>query len=685
MAISPAQDPSIRILELRQAIEVHNKNYYEDDAPTISDADYDFLFRTLKDLELANPGLVAGDSPVTKVGGKASDGFGKVRHLQPMLSIDNAMDADSANAWIASMAKELGIEEDQLEMFAEPKYDGLSLSTIYEYGKLSSAVTRGDGEEGEDVTANAMTITNLPKELPYYANAPRIEVRGEVMITLADFEALNKRQAEAGEKLFANPRNAAAGSLRQKDAKETAKRPLVFYAYGFGYCGEAAIPDRQSERIKTLQRNQFSVSELAMKVTREGMQFHFDKMAEIRQRNDGQGLKYDIDGVVFKLDKVRDQELLGWNSRTPRWAFAYKFKPEEATTTLVSIDVQVGRRGTLTPVARIKPVRVGGVIVSNVTLHNMDEIARKDIRVGDQIVVARAGDVIPKIVRSLSEVRTGRETKFVMPSTCPSCGAAVHNEAGAAAFSCTGGLNCGPQRIQAISHFSSRLAMNIDGLGEASVQLLLDNDLIQRPSDLYQLKAEQIQNLEGMGKVSANKLIDAIEGTVGAPLNKFIYSLGIPNVGESTAKSLAAHFGTIYDFMEAKEEHLMAIDDVGPETAGSIIDFIENNGGEVFSLINSINPADAVKVESSVFSGMTFIITGTLHKGRDEIKADIEALGGKVSDSVSKKTNVVVAGDKAGSKLTKAQELGIEIWDDAALLSKLSQVEEAPAVKTLKF
>lgn len=693
MAVELTQDEKIqKITNLREQVSYHSKRYYELDDPAISDYEFDLLFRELQNLEAENPGLVPGSSPVDKVGGRQTETFSPVKHQLPMLSIDNAMNSKEARKWISGLTEELGISSTALELFSEPKYDGLSCSIIYENGHLAQAATRGDGEVGEDVTANVKTIKSVPKFIESLKDVPRAEVRGEVIMTISSFESLNKKQAEGGLKLFANPRNAAAGSLRQKDAKITAQRPLDFQAYGFGACEGIQLPDLQSSRIKLLQEFGFGVSQHVRLVKGFQVDQHYNVIKEIRD-NGYSTLPYEIDGVVFKVDSISMQEKMGWNSRTPRWAIAYKFPPQEAETTLEAIDVQVGRTGTLTPVGRLTPVKVGGVTVSNVTLHNMDEIERKDIRIGDKVIVLRSGDVIPKVDRSLHEKRTGNEVKFVMPTSCPSCGSHVHNEVGQSAHKCVGGLKCGPQRVQAITHFTGRLALNIEGMGESRVQQFIDANLIQRPSDLFTLTPDQIMNLDRMGIKSANNICDAIEGAVGAPLNRFIYGLGIPNVGESTSKALAKRYGTDKAFISAIFEDLTSIPDVGPETANSIIDFIEDNMEEVIQLSEYVKPSAFVKKENSALDGMIFVITGTLSRGREEIKADIEAAGGKVSDSVSKKTNVLVAGEGAGSKLKKATELGVQVWDEGKLNEMLlgpsddnnHEVEEPPKRAALKF
>jgi DNA ligase (NAD+) len=573
---------------------------------------------------------------------------------------------------VQGIADELGLSVTALEMFGEPKYDGLSCALVYEYGRLNVAATRGDGEVGEDVTANVLTIASVPHVLPAHSSTPRIEVRGEVMMTNAQFQALNERQLASGQKPFANPRNAAAGSLRQKDPKITAQRPLTFFAYGLGHCEGVDLPLRQSERIEWLKGLGFEVSPLARPVRGFQVQQHYEHIEGLRNASLAT-LPFEIDGVVFKLDNIRDQEKLGWNSRTPRWAFAYKFPPQEMVTTLEAIDIQVGRTGVLTPVARLKPVHVGGVVVSNSTLHNLDEIERKDFRIGDQVLVARAGDVIPKVVRPLHDKRTGNEQRFSMPAHCPACGSVVMREADKAAYRCTGGLKCGPQRINSITHFASRLAMDIEGLAESRVEQLIDAGLVHRPSDLYTLNHHQLVRLDRMGDTSASNLLDAIEKSVGKELHRFIFSLSIPGVGTSTSKSLAQTFLRFETFAAATEGELLAIPDVGPETARSVLAFFadEGNREEAFKLFDHVKPKPAELKTDGPLVGLTFVITGTLSRDREAIKAEIEAAGGKVSGSVSSKTSVLVAGENAGSKLKKAEELGVAIWTEADLNAQI--------------
>lgn len=678
-----ARIPQSRVDQLRALIEQHNHHYYVLDKPTISDQEYDALFRELKALEASDPSLVTTSSPTNKVGGKASDEFKTIKHLKPMLSLENAMDQKESVAWLQATSGALGVRVEDLRLVGEPKYDGLSCSLVYKYGQFTHAVTRGDGEVGEDVTNNIMTLKALPKVLPRYANAPVVEVRGEVLMSIAEFNALNERQAAKGLKLFANPRNAAAGSLRQKDASITASRNLQFYAYAFGECGDAEIPELHSQALYEFEGMGFMVSHLAGTLSGDQMQLFFNQIETIRNQPNNPNLPYDIDGVVFKLDSKEQQEQVGWISRSPKWAIAYKFPPQQAVTVLEAIDIQVGRTGTLTPVARLKPVFVGGVTVSNATLHNMDEIERKGFLIGDQVIIERKGDVIPAVTQALVERRTGTELKFSMPSSCPECGGAVIREEGMAAFRCIGGLECGAQRLQAITHFTSRLALNIRDLAESRVQALINHGLVSRPSDLYRLKADDVALIDRMGIISANKIIQNISDSVGAPLNKFIYALGISGVGESTAKDLATHFADFDKLAEADEGALLAIEGVGPETAHQIRTFFaqEGNYREAFQLYKDVSPALPQKAEFQPLSGMTFVITGTLSQDRAEIKSIIEAHGGKVSDSVSKNTNALVAGLNAGSKLTKATQLMVPVWSEDDLTQRLNHTQTKPGFK----
>ena len=662
-----------RIAELREQIRHHEYCYYVLDAPEISDALFDELFNELKALEAAHPELVTPDSPTQRVGGARSTKFAPVRHRVPMLSIDNAMNASEARRFVERCAEELGVNSAALVFTAEPKYDGLSCSLIYENGLLACAATRGDGVTGEDVTAQVRTIRNVPLRLPG-VKAPRVEVRGEVLMTRADFERLNAAAAAAGEKTFQNPRNAAAGSLRQLDPAITAQRRLRFFAYGFGECEGYEPPDTQSKRLEALRGLGFQVSAEACTVTGpDGLQAFFEAMLAKRA-----SLPYDIDGIVFKIESLAQQRTLGWTSRTPRWAIAYKFPPEEVATIVQAIDVQVGRTGVLTPVARLKPVYVGGVTVTNATLHNQDEIDRLDIRVGDIVVVRRAGDVIPEIVRVLHEQRPEGLEPYRMPTECPECGSPVVREAEQVAVRCTGGLTCRAQRLRSIVHFAHRRAMDIEGLGELIVQKLMDAGLLERPSSLYELTAEDLLKVSGFAKASATKLISAIHASRGRELARFIFALGIPGVGETTAKDLARAFGTFEAFLEATKAQLLAIEGLGPVTTREILEFLANpaNREEVLALARYVAPAPAVVVApegGADLTGQTFVITGTLSVPRDEVTRWIEAAGGKVSGSVSKKTTAVIAGEAAGSKLEKAKALGVPVWDETRLRALLKR------------
>ncbi|MNR71573.1 DNA ligase [compost metagenome] len=648
---------------LKESVTQHAHRYYVEDAPVISDAEYDALFRQLQQMEQDYPELDSTDSPTRRVGGKALEGFAEVRHQRPMLSIDNAMDAAEASRYVQGVASELEIDPSEVEFCAELKYDGLSCSLVYEKGVFVQAATRGDGDTGEDVTEQVRTIRNVPLRIA--SDAARIEVRGEVLLTKSDFERLNLAQDAKGEKRYANPRNAAAGSLRQLDPKITASRRLRFFGYSFGVCDGYTPARSQHAQLHDIVEFGFEISDKTRLVKGlQGVQDHFESIHTARP-----SLPFEIDGVVFKVDAVRHQDQLGWNSRTPRWAIAYKFPPEEAITRLLDIDEQVGRTGAITPVARLEPVFVGGVTVTNATLHNADEVARKDVRIGDYVVVRRAGDVIPEVVRAVTERRTGDEKLYQAPSACPVCGSAIHKEEDKAIHRCTGGLKCSAQRLFAITHYASRLAMNIDGLGEGKVELLLSHGLLERPSGLYVLKTSDLEGLPGMGKTSASNLVAAVDAVREPELNRFIYALGIPSVGESTAKDLAKRFKSFEAFSACTLDELLAVPDVGPTTASNIRAFFDNpdNALELLQLLEYVQPKEVAATQSKVaVVDKTFVITGTLSQPRETFKALIEAAGGKVAGSVSKKTHYLLAGAEAGTKLAKAQELGVTVLDEAA-------------------
>lgn len=660
--------------QLKAVVNFHSKNYHVLDAPVISDSEYDLLFRSLEAFEAEHPNLVAADSPTQRVGDALLGGFQEVTHEVPMLSIDNALVQAEAEDYVRRIAKLLGVPEHLVEFYSEPKYDGASTSLTYVFGQLVTGASRGDGFTGENITAQVKTIRNVPVFIQELVLVPRFEVRGEVLMKKADFRKVNEELAAAGEKLFVNARNAAAGSLRQLDPAITAKRRLRFFAYGFGTCefgtSSQSLPNQQFERLALLRKLGFEVSELTFGCAGSyGMQKVYEHMA-----NERATMPFDIDGVVFKLNQVEHQRSAGWNSRSPRWAIAYKFPPEEAKTKLVAIEIQVGRTGVLTPVARLKPVFVGGVTVSNATLHNEDEIARMGVMVGDIVGVRRQGDVIPAVFAAYPDQRTGAESLFHMPATCPVCGSATHREEDKAAHRCTGGLNCSAQRLFAITHFASRLCMDIEGLGEGIVQRLLDADLVHRPSDLFNLDYVAVGELEGMGEKSAAKLRKAIEGSTGPQLNRFIHALGIPGVGESTAKDLAKTFLTWGNFSVATGEQLREVSDLGPITTGNIMSFFANpdNGAEAHRLADQVKPQEVAK--SSVpqtFAGKSVVITGTLSLPREHFKELLEQAGGKAAGSVSKKTDYVLAGAEAGTKLAKAQDLGVKVLDEAQFMALL--------------
>jgi DNA ligase (NAD+) len=658
---------------LREEIERHNYLYYVLDAPEIPDAEYDRLFRELQNLEAEHPEFAAADSPTRRVGAAPLAAFSQVVHRVPMLSLNNAFEDEEVAAFDRRVRESLGAEE--VGYAVEPKFDGLAISLVYENGVLVQGATRGDGYSGEDVTANLRTIKAIPLRL--HANpAPRLfEVRGEVLMLKADFDKLNRHQRDKGEKEFANPRNAAAGSLRQLDPRISAARPLTFFAYGLGSVDGVALPQTQSGIMDYLETLRVPVCRERRVV--QGVAGLLDYYRQIGAKRDS--LPYDIDGVVYKVNDLAGQERLGFVSRAPRFAVAHKFPAQEALTEVEGIDVQVGRTGALTPVARLKPVFVGGVTVTNATLHNEDEVRRKDVRIGDTVIVRRAGDVIPEVVAVLPDKRPQDAREFVMPDTCPVCGSQVEKPEDEAITRCTGGLYCPAQRKGAILHFCSRRAMDIEGMGDKLVDQLVDKELIHTPADIYSLGMNTLANLERMAEKSAANVLAAIEASKETTLARFIYALGIRNVGESTAKDLARHFGGLDALMAADEAALQRVPDVGPVVAQSLAHFFaERHNREVIEQLRAAGlswpEGEAAPLATSAISGKTFVLTGTLpNLTRDEAKERIEALGGKVSGSVSKKTSYVVAGEEAGSKLAKAQELGVPIVDEAGLLALLGK------------
>ena len=672
-ASAAATAAAIRATALREALENHNYQYYVLDQPSVSDAEYDGLFRELQALEAQHPELLTPDSPTQRVGATPSTAFAPVTHRAPMLSLNNGFtEADVEN--FDRRVRE-GLDRTTVDYAVEPKFDGLAISMTYEDGVLVRGATRGDGYVGEDVTANLRTIAAIPLRLKGKNAPPMIEVRGEVLMLKRDFEALNAQQAAAGERLFINPRNSAAGALRQLDPKVTVSRKLHFFAYGIGAVdwGASAEPATHAALMQRLADWRFPVAaERAVVKGLAGLFDYYRRLGEARA-----SLPFDIDGVVYKVDDLAQQATLGYVSRAPRFAIAHKFPAEEMITEVLDIGVQVGRTGALTPVARLQPVFVGGVTVTSATLHNEDEVRRKDVRIGDSVVVRRAGDVIPEVVRALIEKRSGAEREFVMPAKCPVCGSQVERLADEAASRCTGGLVCGAQRKQALLHFASRRAIDIEGLGEKIVDQLVEGNLVRTPADLYKLGVAALAALERMADKSAANLHAGIDKSRKTTLARFIYALGIRHVGETTAKDLAQYFGGIDALMAADETALLEVRDVGPVLAASIRQFfVEPHNQQVIAELRAGGvtwpETERTVVAGGKLTGLTFVLTGTLPTlSRDSAKELIEAHGGKIAGSVSKKTSYVVAGEEAGSKLDKANELGVAVMDEAQLLEMI--------------
>lgn len=666
-----AEEVALTLQQLKQRLAEYDYHYYVLDAPLVTDNEYDGLYRQLVEIEQQFPELVTPDSPSQRVGGQALSAFASVQHRQAMLSLNNAFSDDELEAFDRRVREGAGVSV--VEYAVEPKFDGLAITLTYEQGLFVQGATRGDGYTGENVTHNLKTIRAIPSRLNMTNPPALLEVRGEVLMLKKDFEKLNQQQAAVGGKLFANPRNAAAGSLRQLDSNITAKRPLHFFAYGLG--ASDGVPELHShaEAMQYLADLRFPVS--VLRGVKTGVQGLRDYYAEIGEKR--KDLPFDIDGVVYKVNDFDMQETLGFVSRAPRWAVAHKFPAEEATTVVEDITVQVGRTGAITPVARLKPVFVGGVTVTNATLHNEDELRRKNILIGDTVVVRRAGDVIPEVVLVKPELRPDNARTFVMPTVCPECGSHVVRLEDEAVARCTGGLICPAQRKQAITHFASRRAMDIEGLGEKLVDQLVARELIHHLDDIYHLDLPVLAGLDRMADKSAQNVLAAIEKSKQATLPRFIYALGIRNVGEATAKDLAQHFGSLEALMEANVETLMQVNDVGPVVAEAVYQFfLEPHNREVIAAMRALGVhwADIAKTKSSAaFAGKTFVLTGTLPTlKREQAQAMIEAAGGKVSGSVSAKTSFVVAGAEAGGKLEKAQQLNIPILDETALLEMLS-------------
>jgi DNA ligase (NAD+) len=671
-------EAEIRISELRSEITLHDYRYYVEDAPTIPDAEYDRLMRELQALEADFPDLVTRESPTQRVGGEPLEGFATVRHETPMLSLANAFSNEEIEQFHERVIR--GLETEHADYVAEPKLDGVAISLLYRDGRLQRAATRGDGATGEDVTSNVRTITAIPLQLELreskQAWPETIEVRGEIYMPLSGFEDYNARARESGERELVNPRNAAAGSLRQLDPRITAQRPLAFYAYAM--VAAEGMPESHFDALQQLRSWGFPVNPEIRRVRdASGCASYYEEMSEKRD-----SLPYDIDGVVYKVDNREQQRTLGFVSRAPRWAIAQKFPAQEEITRLLEIDVQVGRTGAITPVARLEPVFVGGVTVTNATLHNLDEIQRKDVRAGDWVVVRRAGDVIPEVARVVLERREGNPEPFRMPEHCPVCGSAVERDEGEAAFRCTGGLFCGAQRIRSIQHFASRRAMDIEGLGEKLVVQLVEAEMVESIADLYRLDREQLVSLERMGEKSADNLLEELEKSKNPQLDRLLFAMGIREVGEVTARSLAKHFGTLEALVEADEQDLIEVEDVGPVVASHVHAFFrEQHNIDVIAALQRAGMHWQAVEESSgerPLAGQAWVLTGTLSMPRARAKNLLESLGARVTGSVSSRTSVVLAGEAAGSKLRKAEKLGVEIVDEEAFRALLESHGVAP-------
>ena len=662
----PIDQPAERAAWLRAELDRANYQYYVLDQPELPDAEYDKLFLELQRIESEHPDLITPESPTQRVGGQASSGFASVHHAVPMLSLNNGFSDEDIVAFDKRVAEVLGSES--VEYACELKFDGLAIALRYENGRLVQAATRGDGATGEDVTQNVRTIRSIPLRLTG-EHVPRlVEVRGEVLMFKRDFERLNARQREAGQREFANPRNAAAGSLRQLDPKITAHRPLSFFSYGIGELDGIEMPATHSALLDWYGELGLPVcAERATVNGAPGLLEFFRRIGEKRK-----SLPYEIDGVVYKVNRRDEQDRLGFVSRAPRFALAHKFPAEEAMTELLDIYVNVGRTGAITPVARLKPVFVGGVTVTNATLHNEDEVRRKDVRIGDTVVVRRAGDVIPELVSVMLERRPDNAREFVMPTQCPVCGSRIERLPDEAVARCTGGLFCPAQRKQAIWHFAQRRALDIDGLGEKIIDQLVEQQLVRTPADLFNLGFATLAQLERFAEKSAQNLLDSLETAKHTTLARFIYGLGIRHVGESTAKDLARHFGSLDPLMNASMDELLEVNDVGPVVAESIHQFFaEEHNRTVIEQLRAPGKVSwpegppAPRAPQGVLAGKTVVLTGTLPTySREDAKELLETAGAKVSGSVSKKTDYVVAGTEAGSKLTKAEELGIPVLDE---------------------
>ncbi len=679
---SPIDTPA-EVAQLRRDIEQANHQYYVLDDPKIPDAEYDRLFRRLQALEAAHPELITADSPTQRVGGAAVADFGEVRHEVPMLSLGNVFTDEELGEFDRRVREGLERVEGQVAYVAEPKLDGLAISLLYEHGVLVRGATRGDGSTGEDVTHNVRTIATIPLRLSGAGWPARLEVRGEVFMSRAGFEAMNQRARDEGSKVFANPRNAAAGSLRQLDPRITATRPLEIYCYSVGIVEGGALPDTHFATLQRLREWGLRICPEIRQV--QGAEGCLDYFRAIGARRDA--LPYEIDGVVYKVDSLREQRELGFVSRAPRWATAHKFPAREELTVLRDVEWQVGRTGALTPVARLEPVPVAGVVVSNATLHNPDEIERMGVRIKDTVIVYRAGDVIPKVVGVVLDRRPEDAQPIPTPSHCPVCGSEVVREEGEAVARCSGGLFCPAQRKEALKHFASRRALDIEGLGDKLVEQLIDQGLVHTPDEIFTLTQSTLAGLERMGEKSAANLVAASEKARHTTLARFLFALGIREVGESTARVLASHYVTLAALMAADTDSLQQVPDVGPIVAERVHTFFaQAHNREVIEKLIAVGvewPEEAPPPPSEDYlDGLTFVITGTLEgMTRDEVKQQLLARGGKVTGSVSKKTHFLIAGAEAGSKLAKAEELGVRVLDEAGLGQLLSGADGLAALQ----
>ncbi len=667
-----------QIEKLREQLRYHSYKYYVLDDPDVPDAEYDRLYKQLVALEENHQELITSDSPTQRVGSKPLTTFDQIQHQMPMLSLDNVFSEEELLSFYKRLQNRLD-NEDEIELTAEPKLDGLAISLRYERGRLIYAATRGDGTTGENVTQNVRTMQSVPLRLLGKNYPDVLEVRGEVFMPKAGFNKLNRMAKQNGEKEFANPRNAAAGSLRQLDPKVTAKRPLSLYCYSTGVVESGKLADTHYEILQQLKSFGLPVCN-EIKII-HGIRDCLIYYEDILKRRDN--LAYDIDGIVYKVNLITLQNRLGFVARAPRWAIAYKFPAQEEISKIIDVDFQVGRTGAITPVARLEPVFVGGVTVSNATLHNMDEIRRKDIRVGDQVIVRRAGDVIPEVVRVVPGSRKKQLAEIQMLTNCPVCRSAVEQIEGEAVARCSGGLFCRAQRAQAIKHFSSRKAMDIDGLGDKLVEQLVEQGLINTAADLYQLKVETLTSLERMGEKSATNLLEALENSKHPVLSRFIYALGIREVGETTARNLAKEFKTLAAVQHASYDELIDVQDIGPIVAKHIVTFFqqEHNLKVINQLlatgikIQNVEQLASDNQQACEFTGKTLVLTGTLPTlSRDEAKEKLLAVGAKVAGSVSAKTDYLVAGDNAGSKLSKAEKLGVPVIDEVTMLEMLGHL-----------